>query len=65
MVPALQELTHEWGRKTQNKLGQSSVFGAGTTGRKAEEEFVLAAGVEREVMEAFSEEESLELSLET
>lgn len=58
MVPAIQELTDEWERKTQNKLWQSSVFGARTTGRGVEDEFV-PAGVEQEVMEG-----SLELSLE-
>lgn len=44
MVLALQGLTDEWERETQNKLGLSSVFGAGTTGRGAEKEFVLAGG---------------------
>lgn len=51
------------GRERHNKLRQSSVFGARTTGRGVEDEFV-PAGVEQEVMEAFPKEGSLELSLE-
>lgn len=45
MVSPIQELTGEWERKTQNKLRQSSVFGAGTTGRGVEEELVLAGSL--------------------
>lgn len=63
MVPAIQELTDKWERKIQNKLWQLSVFGARTTERGVEDEFV-PAGVEQEVMEAFPKEGSLELSLE-
>lgn len=51
-------------KKDPDKLRQSSVFGAGTTGRGREEGFVLG-GLGRKVMGVFQEEGSLELGKES